>query len=191
MKPGREYILRLNKCIYAPTKFPAKLCCRTGGIWSHSRSSSFQFFCFINKIEHHSSIRRIAYLSGFFLTKDGNDWKEVYYVGPMVFISYDCLIHYAHIWSKPDISICWRHLVTFVNSFLIRPIMSYVRNMFWAAILYKYPEMWLPGDWKDKPGIQGFVVIFQARFLQQTQTTLARVGALHKLGGLFTGWKRC
>ena len=42
--------------------------------------------------------------------------------------------------------------------------------------------MWLPGDWKDKPGIQGFVVIFQARLLQQTQTTL--------LGGALTTWKR-
>ena len=61
----------------------------------------------------------------------------------MVSILEGCSFHYAHIWSKSDISICWRHLATTRRQ--LRKIFrkksyftSYVRNMFWANILYKY-----------------------------------------------------
>ena len=38
--------------------------------------------------------------------------KLICWVYLMVFIIDGCSFHYAHTWSKSDISICWRHLVT-------------------------------------------------------------------------------
>ena len=52
----------------------------------------------------------------------------------------------AHTWSKSGISICWRQLVKAKESSNpmkfseITYFTSYVRNMFWATILYKYQE---------------------------------------------------
>ena len=64
--------------------------------------------------------------------------------GSMVFITDGCSFHYAHTWSKSGISSCWRHLVTSKESsnpkiFSEKTYFtSYVRNMLWATILYKY-----------------------------------------------------
>ena len=57
--------------------------------------------------------------------------KKVSY--PMVFILDGCSFYYTHIWSKSGISIRWRHLVSEKTYFT-----SYVRNVFWATILYKH-----------------------------------------------------
>ena len=60
-----------------------------------------------------------------------------------VFIFDCCSFHYAHVWSKPGISICWRHSVTSKKSSNSNKFSkntyftSNVRNMFWATILYK------------------------------------------------------
>ena len=62
----------------------------------------------------------------------------------MVRILDGCSFHYARIWSKSEISICWEHLIAPKES--SNPIFvgkapfftSCVRNMFWATILYKY-----------------------------------------------------
>ena len=64
----------------------------------------------------------------------------------MVFITDDCSFYYAHIWSKSDISICWRHLITIKSSSNLiffsekTYFKSYVRNMFWATILYRHHD---------------------------------------------------
>ena len=51
----------------------------------------------------------------------------------MVFILDCCSFHYAHIWSKSGISICWWHLVTSKES--SHPIfLSYARNVKWTTI---------------------------------------------------------
>ena len=53
-----------------------------------------------------------------------------------------CSFHYAHTWSKSGIWICWRHLVTSIESSYLKFFLektyfsSYVRTMFWATILF-------------------------------------------------------
>ena len=64
----------------------------------------------------------------------------------MVFMLDGCSFHYSNIWSKSGISICWKRLLTSKES--SNPIYfskktyftSYVRNMFWATILFKYHD---------------------------------------------------
>ena len=65
----------------------------------------------------------------------------------MIFIFYGCSLHYAQIWSKPEVSTwCWRlfgYIEGLVKSDFFSEktyFTSCLRNMFWATILYKYHD---------------------------------------------------
>ena len=67
---------------------------------------------------------------------------------PLNCIYYGCSFHYALMWNKSWISICWRHLLTSKESsnpsFFSKKtyFTSNLRNILWATILYKYNGIW-------------------------------------------------
>ena len=58
----------------------------------------------------------------------------------MVFRFDDCLFYYAHIWSEFDLLKAFGYIERVNQSFFFGKtyFTSYVRNMFWGTILYKY-----------------------------------------------------
>ena len=67
-------------------------------------------------------------------------WKSQVFSQPMVLILDGSSELGAFIWSKSGISNLYRPSVTSTCSIQIRFFSSYVRNMFWATILYKYHD---------------------------------------------------
>ena len=115
-----------------------------------------ELWYFVYELIQHLAIRGLKIFSPKTWPKLSPDRREP--PKPMVFISDGWSFYFAHIWSISGISICWKHLVKTKESSNSKKYMektcfkSYVRNMSWATIWYKYLAKTSP-CWRKDRGI--------------------------------------